>query len=54
MATTAGPRLAARAEERWFRRPAYVAATRVWHETVMVQGAASRPGCGRARMAVAL
>jgi hypothetical protein len=38
--TTAGPPLPARAEARWFRRPAFVAAARVWHETVTVQGAA--------------
>ena len=39
MATTAGTALPARGEARWFRRPAYLAATRVWHETLTVRGA---------------
>jgi len=39
MATTAGAPVPPRAEARWFRRPAYLAAPRVWHETVTVRGA---------------
>ena len=37
--TTAGAPAPARAEARWCRRPAYVAAPRVWRETVTVRGA---------------
>ena len=40
MTVTAGPPLRARDEARWFRRPAHLAAARVWHETVTVRGAA--------------
>ena len=39
MPTTAGAPLPPRDEARWFRRPAYLAALRVRHETVTVQGA---------------
>ena len=39
MATTPGSPALARDEARWLRRPAYMAAVRVWHETVTVQGA---------------
>jgi predicted RNase H-like HicB family nuclease len=39
MPSTAGAPLPPRDEARWFRRPAYLAALRVWQETVTVQGA---------------
>ena len=39
MATAARAPLPPRDEARWFRRPAYLAAMRVWQETVTVQGA---------------
>lgn len=40
MATTAATPPHAPGEARWFRRPACLAAARVWHETVTVRGAA--------------
>ena len=39
MATTAATLPHAPVEARWFRRPAYLAAARVWQETVTVRGA---------------
>jgi predicted RNase H-like HicB family nuclease len=39
MAIMAGKPLPARDEARWFRRPAYLGAVRVWSETVAVRGA---------------
>jgi predicted RNase H-like HicB family nuclease len=39
MATAAGTSRSARDQARWFRRPGYHGAVRVWHQTVTVRGA---------------